>query len=47
MLPRLLLESARSVLFAAHAVYLVVGVLALVVFESDLRMLKPVARFTL
>lgn len=41
------LESVRTVFFMAHAVYLISGVLVLVMLESDMRVLKSVARFTL
>ena len=41
------LESVRTVFFMAHAVYLISGLLVLVMLESDMRVLKSVARFTI
>ncbi len=40
-------ETFRGVVFLAHAVYLISGVLVLVLLESDLNVLKAVARYTL
>lgn len=40
-------EFARSVVFLAHAVYLISGLLVLVMLESDFRVMKAVSRYTL
>lgn len=40
-------DLVRTVVFLAHAVYLISGLLVLVMLESDFHVMKAVSRYTL